>query len=97
MDSYYIPNTSEIKNTRLRCNLTQKQCAQFVCVTQVTWSRWEKGICKMPAGLWKLYLIEIKPTDKVDEVKKDIPKTTLQSLTETWDSEPSVAIDNVKL
>jgi len=51
----------------------------------------------MPAGLWKLYLIEIKPTDKVDEVKKDIPRTTLQSLTETWDSEPSVAIDNVKL
>jgi|TARA_R110000803_G_scaffold69332_3_gene131684 DNA-binding XRE family transcriptional regulator len=90
MDTYYSPSISEVKNHRLRCNLTQKQAAELVCVTQVTWSRWEKGICTMPAGLWKLFLIMIKPTDEVNEVNKDIPRTTLQSLTDTWDEENSV-------
>ena len=90
-DTYYIPPTTTIKNFRLRTELTQKQCAELVCVTQATWARWEKGQTRMPAGLWKLFIIETKNSHEADEANKKIPKTALQTLTESWDE----VLDNV--
>ena len=46
-DTYFVPDTSTIKNHRLRAKLTQDECARLVCVTQATWARWEKGQCRI--------------------------------------------------
>ena len=62
--SYDIPNTSDIKNTRLRAKLSQDDCAYLVCATKNTWSRWELGHRQMPAGIWKLFLLEIDRIEK---------------------------------
>jgi len=45
----------------------------------------------MPAGLWKLFIIETKYTHEANEANNKIPKTALQSLTESWDD----ILDNV--
>ena len=45
----------------------------------------------MPAGLWKLFIIETKNSHEADEANKKIPKTALQTLTESWDE----VLDNV--
>lgn len=91
MNTYFIPEPNTIKNHRLRAELTQGECAQLVCVTQATWARWEKGQTNMPAGLWKLFIIETKYTHEANEANKKIPKTALQTLTESWDD----ILDNV--
>tara|TARA_R100000988_G_scaffold16182_1_gene7989 strand:+ start:1641 stop:1925 length:285 start_codon:yes stop_codon:yes gene_type:complete len=90
-DTYYIPDANTIKNHRLRAQLTQKESAKMVCVTQATWARWEKEHTRMPAGLWKLFIIETKLTHEVNEANEKIPKTTLQTLTDSWDE----VLDNV--
>tara|TARA_R110002012_G_scaffold58853_1_gene153144 strand:+ start:967 stop:1353 length:387 start_codon:yes stop_codon:yes gene_type:complete len=92
-DTYFVPDTSTIKNHRLRAKLTQDECARLVCVTQATWARWEKGQCRIPAGLWKLFIIETKYTHEANEANDKIPKTTLQTLTDSWDD----VLDNVKI
>jgi transcriptional regulator with XRE-family HTH domain len=86
-DTYYIPDVSTIRNHRLRAQLTQRECAKACCVTQVTWSRWEKGVSRMPAGLWKLFLIEVKYPDEANEAKSKIPSTTLQTMISDWDED----------
>ena len=91
MNTYFIPDANAIKNHRLRAELTQGECADLVCVTQATWARWEKGRINMPAGLWKLFIIETKYTHEANEANKKIPKTALQTLTESWDD----ILDNV--
>tara|TARA_R110002020_G_scaffold221935_3_gene430164 strand:- start:462 stop:749 length:288 start_codon:yes stop_codon:yes gene_type:complete len=90
-DTHYIPDANTIKNHRLRAQLTQGECADLVCVTQATWARWEKGQTHIPAGLWKLFIIETKYTHEANEANEKIPKTTLQTLTESWDD----ILDNV--
>ena len=90
-DTHYIPDANTIKNHRLRAQLTQGECADLVCVTQATWARWEKGQTHIPAGLWKLFIIETKYTHEANEANNKIPKTTLQTLTESWDD----VLDNV--
>ena len=90
-DTNYIPDANTIKNHRLRAQLTQGECANLVCVTQATWARWEKGQTHIPAGLWKLFIIETKYTHEANEANNKIPKTTLQTLTESWDD----VLDNV--
>jgi len=91
MNTYFIPDANAIKNHRLRAELTQGECADLVCVTQATWARWEKGRINMPAGLWKLFIIETKYVNEANEANKKIPKTALQTLTESWDD----ILDNV--
>ena len=91
MNTYFIPDANAIKNHRLRAELTQGQCADLLCVTQATWSRWEKGQINMPPGLWKLFIIETKYVNEANEASMKIPKTTLQTLIESWDD----ILDNV--
>lgn len=67
MNKYHVPNISEIKNTRLRAKLSQADCADLCCVTNNTWSRWEKGQYPMPAGMWKLFTIELLYIEKQRE------------------------------
>ncbi len=91
MNTYFIPEPNAIKNHRLRAQLTQGECADLVCVTQATWARWETGQYHMPPGLWKLFIIETKYVNEANEANKKIPKTALQTLTESWDD----ILDNV--
>tara|TARA_R110000772_G_scaffold3463_6_gene12328 strand:+ start:2213 stop:2347 length:135 start_codon:yes stop_codon:yes gene_type:complete len=41
----------------------------------------------MPAGLWKLFLIEVKYPDEANEAKSKIPSTTLQTMISDWDED----------
>lgn len=91
MKDYYVPRPAEVRNTRLRANLHQDECADMVCVTQVTWSRWEMGTHSMPAGMWKLFLIESRYKDVVNEVNEvkevNTTVTPLAKLTDSWDED----------
>jgi transcriptional regulator with XRE-family HTH domain len=67
--SYDTPNTSEIKNTRLRAKLAQEDCAHLCCVTVKTWARWETGKTPMSAGMWKLFIIELERIENLRRAK----------------------------
>ena len=41
----------------------------------------------MPSGLWKLFLIELKYKSDIVEAEKEIPTTSLEQITETWDED----------
>lgn len=89
MITYYTPKPAEIRNTRLRADMNQDRCADIVCVTQVTWSRWEMGTHHMPPGLWKLFLIESRYKGAVNEVNEvNTTVTPLTKLTDSWDEDP---------
>ena len=87
MEDFYVPNEKEIRGHRLRAKLTQGEAAKCCCVAQATWARWETGRNKMPPGLWKLFLIELKYKDDIVEAEKGIPTTSLEQITETWDED----------
>jgi DNA-binding XRE family transcriptional regulator len=86
MSLYHTPSISEIKNVRLRSKLSQADCAHYVCVSRETWARWEKGKFPMPAGLWKLFLIELKRHEKKDEDKANEVNNVvdIKQLREDW-------------
>ena len=90
MRDYYSPPPAEIKNTRLRANLNQQVCSGKVCVTTTTWSRWETGQHVMPAGLWKLFLIELNYVEDVNEVNEVIPLSPLEALTKDWSEDATI-------
>lgn len=86
MSKYHVPSTSEIKNSRLRAELSQADCADMCCVTNNTWSRWEKGQYPMPAGMWKLYNIELARLEqnKVNEVSTDADVVHIDDIRKDW-------------
>jgi DNA-binding transcriptional regulator YiaG len=47
--------STEIKQLRTRLRMSVADCARQVEVNQRTWSRWESGDRKMPAGMVKLF------------------------------------------
>ena len=47
------PSHHEIKGVRLRANLSQQDCANFMGVTHRTWQRWERGDSPMPNYGWE--------------------------------------------
>lgn len=89
MSAYHTPTVSEIKNNRLRSELSQIECAHMCCVTVNTWSRWETGKYPMPAGMWKLYLIEservIKAREQQDNEVNEENVVDLKQLSNGWD------------
>ena len=94
MEDFYVPNEKEIKGHRLRAQMTQGQAAKCCCVAQATWARWESGRNKMPPGLWKLFLIELKYESDIKEVEEEIPATSLDEITETWDQDYISQLEN---
>ena len=87
MDTFYVPDVSEIRGHRLRAKLTQGEAAECCCVAQATWARWETGRNKMPPGLWKLFLVELNYKVDITEAEEEIPATSLDQITETWDED----------
>ena len=85
MEDFYVPNQKEIRGHRLRAKLTQGEAAKCCCVAQATWARWETGRNKMPPGLWKLFLVELKYKVDITKAEEEIPGTSLDQITETWD------------
>jgi transcriptional regulator with XRE-family HTH domain len=68
MARYYQPTKEEVKEARLSANITQQECADMCMVTSNTWARYEQGMTKMPAPVWKLFeyalahsMVENKP------------------------------------
>jgi hypothetical protein len=55
-------------------------------VSRETWARWEKGKFPMPAGLWKLFLIELKRHEKKNEDKANEVNNVvdIKQLREDW-------------
>lgn len=53
------PDVEEIQKAQERARLTDAQCAELVCVPEVTWYRWAAGAFPMPPGAWKLFRYEV--------------------------------------
>jgi transcriptional regulator with XRE-family HTH domain len=87
--SYDTPNTSEIKNTRLRAKLAQEDCAHLCCVTVKTWARWETGKTPMSAGMWKLFIIELERIENLRRAKdnevNEAEVVDLKQISNGWD------------
>lgn len=55
-----------IESTRTRLNLTQKEAADVVGITQRMWSYYEQGVHKINPKMWEFFLIktgEVKQTN----------------------------------
>ena len=61
------PKPSAIRSARATSGLTQRQAANVVSVSLVTWARWEAGTCPMPRGLYDLFMIKTNQNEVVYE------------------------------
>jgi len=56
-----MPSQEELKAARKRLNLTTKNCAEMLSVSQNTWQRWEGQTSSkktIPAAMWELFKIK---------------------------------------
>lgn len=66
------PTPEQIKEARLMCGLTQKQAAEMIHASWITWQRYEstgKHSCVMPLASWELFLIKtgLKPLTNISD------------------------------
>lgn len=53
------PTPEQVKDARLRADLTQQQAAELIYRNQPQrWSEFERGIQAMPASDWELFLVK---------------------------------------
>jgi len=52
------PDAEQIREARLRANLTQESAADLVYSGRRTWQDWELGVANMHPGLWELFRIK---------------------------------------
>jgi|TARA_R110000744_G_scaffold113342_2_gene212384 DNA-binding transcriptional regulator YiaG len=79
------PSHHEIKGVRLRANLSQQDCANFMGVTHRTWQRWERGDSPMPNYGWEYIKIMID-RNEVKRVEPENDKAKLADLANDWGS-----------
>jgi DNA-binding transcriptional regulator YiaG len=53
-----MPSPTEIREARLRANLTQTQAAALVGVSDRSWRYWEEGGRQMQESKWELFQIK---------------------------------------
>ena len=64
------PTPDQVKAVRSKLGWSAQKSANFVHISQQTWSQYDRGVTGMPVGLWNLFLVksgELRPT------VKDIP------------------------
>lgn len=49
-----------VRNARLDANLTQREAANLIYVTERQWRNYEIGVTNMPKGFWELFRIKTK-------------------------------------
>lgn len=58
MNLFETITPDEIRAARKKAGLTQKQAANIVMSPNyITWQQWERGLRKMPSGLFMLFLL----------------------------------------
>ncbi len=50
------PTPQDIAAARATARLTQAEAAATIAVAPRTWQDWERGVARMPAGLYRLFL-----------------------------------------
>jgi DNA-binding XRE family transcriptional regulator len=52
------PNSYEIISSRKEAGITQKDAAQYIYCSQITWQQWEAGKRKMHPAFWELFTLK---------------------------------------
>lgn len=52
--------TETVRNARADANLTQREAANLIYVTERQWRNYEIGVTNMPRGFWELFCIKTK-------------------------------------
>jgi hypothetical protein len=53
------PSAEQVRLSRVRAGLTQKQAASVVYVGERMWQRYEAGTYEMHPGLWELFRYKV--------------------------------------